>query len=82
MVIVEPVFISKKAKIASSVIGPYATIAEGAVVEDSIIRNSIVSEGAHVQKALLDSSIIGNNASVLGSFKRVNVGDSSEIDFY
>ncbi|MEE9226084.1 MAG: sugar phosphate nucleotidyltransferase [Bacteroidota bacterium] len=82
VVIVPPVFISRKAKVSGSVIGPYATIAEGAVVEDSVIRNSIVSEGAHVQKALLDSSIIGNNATVFGSFKRINVGDSSEIDFY
>lgn len=82
VVIVPPVFISKNAKVSSSVIGPYATIAEGATVEDSVIRNSIVSEGAKVQKALLDSSIIGNNATVFGSFKRVNVGDSSEIDFY
>lgn len=77
-----PVYVSKHAKVSSSVIGPYTTIAEGAVVQDSVIRNSIVSEGARVEKALLDGSIIGNNATVSGSYKRVNVGDSSEIDFY
>ncbi len=82
VVVLHPVFISRKAQVTSSVIGPYSTIAEGAIVEDSIIRNSIVSEGAHIQKSLLDGSIIGNNASVFGNFKRVNVGDSSEIDSY
>ena len=81
-VIIPPVFVSKQAKISNSVIGPYATIASGALVTDSIVRNSIVSEDAQVYKALLENSIVGNNAIVRGAFKRINVGDSSEIDFY
>ena len=82
VVVVPPVYIAQDAKITNSVIGPYATIAAGAVVTDSIVRNSIVSERAQVTKALLDNSIVGNNATVRGSYKRINVGDSSEIDFY
>jgi glucose-1-phosphate thymidylyltransferase len=81
-VVVPPVFISETAKVINSVIGPYATIAEGAVVSDAIVRNSIISADAHVSKTLLDGSIVGNNASVNGGFRRINVGDSSEIDFY
>lgn len=82
VVILPPVYISPTCQITNSVIGPYATIADGAVVEDSIVRNSIVSEEAHVQKALLENSIVGNNATVKGAYKRINIGDSSEIDFY
>ena len=82
VVIVPPVFISPKAKITHSIIGPYATIAANTIVADSVIRNSIVSEDAQVFRSLLDNSIIGNNAMVKGAFKRVNVGDSSEIDFF
>ncbi|MGA2625105.1 MAG: sugar phosphate nucleotidyltransferase [Bacteroidota bacterium] len=82
VVTVPPVYISERAKISNSVIGPYATIADGASVTDSIVRDSIVSEDAKVSKALLDNSLIGNNAVVRGMYKRVNVGDSSEIDFY
>jgi glucose-1-phosphate thymidylyltransferase len=81
-VIIPPVFISETAKITNSVIGPHATIAECAVVSDAIVRNSIISSDAHVSKSLLDSSIVGSNASVKGAFRRINVGDSSEIDFY
>lgn len=81
-VVVPPVFVAPDAKITNSVIGPYATIADGASVNDSIVRNTIVSGGAQVSKALLDNSIVGNNAVVRGSYKRINVGDSSEIDFY
>lgn len=81
VVINPPVFISVHAVIKNSIIGPYATIADDVVVEDSVIRNSIVSQDAHVKRSLLEDSIIGNGASVKGSFRRVNAGDSSEIDF-
>lgn len=82
VVIIPPVYISPTSRISSSVIGPYATIADRAVVEDCIVRDSIISEDAIVQKALIEHSIVGNNAAVKGSFKRINIGDSSEIDFY
>ncbi len=82
MVVVPPVYISPKAKIINSVIGPYTTIADDAVIMDSIIRNSIINQGAEIEKSLLDNSIIGNNAIVRGAFRKINIGDSSEIDFY
>ena len=61
--------------------GVDATIADGVQVTDSIIRNSIVGEEARVRQALLENSIVGSHAYVAGSFKRINIGDSSEIDF-
>lgn len=82
VVIVPPVFISPKATVKNSVVGPFATIAEGAIVEDSIVKNSIISEHASVQTALLEDSIIGSNAVVKGGFKRINIGDSSELEYY
>jgi glucose-1-phosphate thymidylyltransferase len=81
-VIVPPVFISKKCTLSHSVIGPYTTIADGAVVRDAIIRNSIISEDAQVQGAIIENSIVGNNTTVRGVWKRINIGDSSEIDFF
>lgn len=77
-----PVFISPKATVKNSVIGPNTTIAEGAIVENAIIRNSIVSEDAKVTDALLEDSIVGSNATVRGRYKRINIGDSSELEFY
>lgn len=82
VVIVPPVFISPLSTVKNSVVGPFATIAEGAVVEDSIVRNSIISEHANVHNALLEDSIIGSNAVVKGGFKRINIGDSSELEYY
>ena len=78
-VFIPPVAVDPTAVVKSSVIGPYATIAAGAVVEGSVIRNSIVNEGARVNHMLLDASLVGEDAIVEGSFRRLNVGDSSEI---
>jgi glucose-1-phosphate thymidylyltransferase len=81
VVVVPPVYIAEDAIIRHSVIGPNATVATGAVVKDSVIRDSIISDGAVVEKSLLNKSIIGNNAVVRGHFSTLNVGNSSEINF-
>ncbi|TAE32115.1 MAG: nucleotidyl transferase [Candidatus Kapaibacterium sp.] len=80
-IVIPPVYISPSAVVERSVIGPYATVAEGAIVLNSIVRDSIVSNYATVDQSMLDRSIVGNNAQVRGNFRRINVGDSSEIDF-
>ncbi|MBU1706730.1 NTP transferase domain-containing protein [bacterium] len=78
-VLVPPVYIHPSAKIENAIIGPYATIAEGAIVTDAMVRNSIVGQGAEVRAALVEGSLVGNNAGIVGQFKHYNVGDSSEI---
>ncbi|MEG8947962.1 sugar phosphate nucleotidyltransferase [Rosettibacter firmus] len=82
VVINHPVFISDKAIIKNSVIGPYTTISEDCIIIDSIIKNSIISSGAKIEKAMLENSIIGSNAVIKGNFKKLNAGDSSEIEFF
>lgn len=81
VVINPPVFVSESAEIKNSIIGPYATIADNAAITDSIVANTIIGEDATVKRTVLENSIIGNGAAVKGSYRRVNAGDSSEIDF-
>jgi glucose-1-phosphate thymidylyltransferase len=81
-VVNDPVFISEDAIVENCVIGPYTTIAEGCIVRNSIIRNSIISSNANVEKSMLENSIIGSSAVIKGSFQKLNAGDSSEIEFY
>ena len=78
-VVIPPVAVAPDAVVRRSVIGPYATVASGAHIEASIVRNSIVNEGARVKGMLLDASLIGEEAVVEGAFRRLNVGDSSEV---
>jgi len=82
VVINHPVYISDKATVKNSVIGPFTTIASNAVVSNSIIVNSIISPGANVDKVLLESSIIGSDAVIKGNYNRLNTGDSSEIEYH
>lgn len=82
VVINKPVFIADDVEINDSVIGPYTTIDKGSKINSSIIKNSIIGSNANVVNAMLENSIIGNNSIVKGSHKRLNSGDSSEIEFY
>lgn len=78
-IVIPPVYISPSAKVCHSIIGPHVSIADGAHVEQSIIRNSIVNRDAQVVNVLLTDSIIGEHAALGGTYTRVNVGDSSDI---
>jgi glucose-1-phosphate thymidylyltransferase len=80
-IIIDPVHIGENVQMESSIIGPYVSVAKSSSVRRSIIRNSIIGENAVVEDALLESSLVGDNAVVRGMYKRLNVGDSSEIDF-
>lgn len=79
--VVPPVNIHPTATIKRSVIGPYATVAANCVVEDSIVRDSIIDEGASVRQAMLTQSLIGRDAKVGGRFRSFNVGEASEVGF-
>lgn len=80
--VIPPVYIDATAQIENSIIGPFATIGAGAKISEAIIKNSIIGNNGEVKRALLENSIIGNNSIIKGSYKRLNTGDSSEIDFY
>jgi glucose-1-phosphate thymidylyltransferase len=79
-VILPPVYISDSARIYHSIIGPYVSVSDDAVVEHSILRDCIISENAHIENRIMERSLIGKDAHVSGTFQRMNVGDSSEID--
>lgn len=81
-VIIPPSFIAPTAKIEASIIGPYVSISDRAVVIGSIISNSIIGYEAEVRQALLTDSLIGHRAVVSGDIRVLNVGDSSEVGHY
>ncbi len=82
VVVIPPVFIAENADVKNSVIGPFTTISENCVIEDSIIKNSIIGSEAKVFASILENSIIGSNAVVRGTYKKINAGDSSELEFF
>jgi glucose-1-phosphate thymidylyltransferase len=79
-IIIQPVSIDPTALIERSVVGPYVSMAAGSRVKESIINDSILNANSTVERSLLSESLVGEGASVKGSYRRLNVGDSSEIE--
>jgi glucose-1-phosphate thymidylyltransferase len=79
-VIIPPVYIAPTAAVSESVIGPFASIGPECVIQQSVIRDSIVEEGSRIEISHLEKSIIGRNASVVGRYQHLNIGDSATLN--
>jgi len=76
-----PICIADDAIIENCILGPHVSVAAGAQLRNAVVRDSIINENATVEDIMLESSVVGVNAVVRGGYRRVNVGDSSEVDF-
>jgi len=76
-----PVVVAPTAVIENCILGPHVSIASGARLRNAIVRDAIVNENATVEDIMLEGSVVGEQATVSGGFKRVNVGDSSEVHY-
>lgn len=80
VVVIPPVFIAEDAIVNNSVIGPNATIANGSEVLNSVIKNSIISSNSKIENCLLEDSLVGAESIIKGKMKKLNVGESTEIE--
>lgn len=79
-VLFPPVAIGAGAVIEGCILGPHVSIGPGARLKNAVVRDSIVNGNARIEDVLLEGSVVGENAVVTGGFRRVNVGDSSEVE--
>jgi len=79
--IIPPVYISPTARVENSIVGPYASIGDGARIDSAIISDSIVNENAQIRNINLGGSLVGPSATVIGRKDQLNVGENSEIRF-
>lgn len=80
-IVVHPVSIHHDCQISDSIIGPYVTIGEGAIIRSSILKNSIIGSYTQLDNIMLERSIVGNDTSIRGARQSLNIGDNTEIDF-
>jgi glucose-1-phosphate thymidylyltransferase len=78
--VIQPSFVDKDVVVENSVIGPNVSIAKGVTIKDSVIRNSIIDENAVLENVMLTDSTIGSNVKIKNRFKKMHVGDSSQLD--
>lgn len=76
-VIIPPVNIHPEARISGSIIGPHVSIGAGSVIQDSILRDSVVGLSTHITSSQLESSLLGNQVVVNGQIGKFNLGDHS-----
>ncbi len=79
-IIIEPVSIAANCIIKNSIIGPNVTLGENAIVNYSIVRNSIIGNDATIDDVVLHDSVIGSDTFIKGLSQSLNIGDNTEID--
>lgn len=79
--IIPPVSIGYDCNIVNSIIGPYATIGEACEIKDSIIKNSTIGDNSTINSTLLEDSIIGSEVNIVGDYRRLYIGDTTDITF-
>ena len=77
--IIPPVFIHETAKIKSSVIGPHVSIGANCVIEDAIIRDSVLDSDTEVKSMILETTLLGKKVQVSGKTQQLNLGDNASI---
>ena len=81
VVIFPPVYIHPTAIVKASIIGPDVSLGAGCVVEQSIIRDSILEEEAETAGVILEKSLLGRRAHLKRRAGFINAGDNTEIAY-
>ena len=79
-VLIEPVHIDDGAIVRGSIVGPNVSVAAGCVVEESIVKDSIINANTRVRDMIMHGSILGDSVQLIGSPRRMNIGDHSLIE--
>ncbi len=79
-VIIEPVSVADGATVRGCILGPNVSVAAGTLIEESIIKDSIINVDCQVRSMNLQSSILGDAVRLVGNPRRMNIGDHSLIE--
>ena len=79
--VIEPCFIGANVHLKNTKIGPYVSIGDNTIIEDSVIENSIVQTNSIIRNANLVNSMIGNFVEYDGKANQLSISDYSTIKF-
>jgi glucose-1-phosphate thymidylyltransferase len=79
-IIIPPVSIAPGCEIKNSIIGPNVSIGENAIIQYSIVKDSIVGSFSKLYDVVLNDSLIGCDTEIKGETRTLNIGDNTEID--
>ncbi|MCK4691855.1 MAG: nucleotidyltransferase, partial [Desulfuromonadales bacterium] len=61
-------------------VGPNVSVAAGSIIENSVIRDSIINTENRISNLILEQSLLGDSVTLVGSPRRMNIGDHSLIE--
>jgi glucose-1-phosphate thymidylyltransferase len=73
--IIQPSFIGKNVTLIKSVVGPYASIGEGTIIENAVVENCIIQNNTKIKNAIIDNAMIGSFVEYTGEKKDLSIGD-------
>ncbi len=77
--IVDPVYIEDDVSLTGSTIGPNVSIGKGSVIENSVLRDTMIGDEARISRSRLENSLIGEGTVVEGVVGSLTIGDHSEV---
>ncbi|GAB1857948.1 sugar phosphate nucleotidyltransferase [Flavobacteriaceae bacterium MHTCC 0001] len=78
--IIEPCFVGENVILKNTTIGPFVSVGNGTVIENSIIENSLIQTYSTIKNAKLENAMIGNHVKYNGQFSSISIGDYSVLE--
>jgi glucose-1-phosphate thymidylyltransferase len=75
--IIEPCFIGENVIVRNAVVGPYASLEKGSIVENAIVSHSIVGDHSTVKNSVIKNSLLGNYVNCQSKAEELSLGDYS-----
>ncbi|WP_136482612.1 sugar phosphate nucleotidyltransferase [Cognatitamlana onchidii] len=78
--IIEPCFIGENVVLKDCTIGPFVSVGDHTVIDNSIVKNSLIQTHSSIKNAKLDQAMIGNHVKYNGEFTSISIGDYSVLE--
>lgn len=78
--IIEPCFVGEHVVLKNTTIGPFVSVGNGTVIENSTIENSLIQTYSEIKNAKLNNAMIGNHVKYDGKFTSISIGDYSVLE--
>jgi glucose-1-phosphate thymidylyltransferase len=78
--IIEPCYIGEDVVLKNATIGPYVSIGNHCIIENSTVKNSLIQSYTNIKNANLDQAMIGNHVEFDGKFTKISIGDYSVLE--
>lgn len=77
--IIQPSLIGKNVMIKNAIVGPYASIGEGCVIEKSVVENCIIQSNTKIKHAVINNAMLGSYVVYNGEQKDLSIGDYTTV---